>query len=121
MSKLARRDQVRQRHRRLRRRLSGSPERPRLSVFRSNNHIYAQLIDDVGQHTIASASTVEPDLQSQLSAGGTCSAAKLVGKLIADRAKVKGVSKVVFDRGGNLYHGRVKALAEAARQNGLDF
>lgn len=99
----------------------GTPERPRLSVFRSNQHIYAQAIDDTQHHTLAAASTLDPALKSALETGSTCDASAQVGKLIAERLQEKGIQKVVFDRGGNLYHGRVQALAEAAREAGLDF
>jgi large subunit ribosomal protein L18 len=90
-------------------------------VFRSNQHIYAQVIDDTKQHTLAAASTLEPDLRSHLSSGGNCDASVQVGQLIAQRCQSAGISQVVFDRGGNPYHGRVKALAEAAREAGLQF
>jgi large subunit ribosomal protein L18 len=112
---------VQRRHRRIRRIITGTPERPRLAVFRSNNHIYAQVIDDVAQHTLASASTLDPDLKTELETTATCEASAAVGKLVAQRAMAQGIEKVVFDRGGNLYHGRVKALAEAAREAGLSF
>ncbi|NEO54258.1 MAG: 50S ribosomal protein L18 [Okeania sp. SIO3B5] len=117
--KYTRKDSVRKRHRRVRKKVFGTSERPRLSVFRSNLHIYAQVIDDTKQHTLAAASTVEPELKS--SSGANCDASVQVGKLIAQRSLEKGIEKVVFDRGGNIYHGRVKALAEAAREAGLDF
>jgi large subunit ribosomal protein L18 len=107
------------RHYRVRKRVTGTADRPRLAVFRSNKHISAQVIDDVGGRTLASASTVEKDLRSN--AGGNRDAAKTVGQLIGERAKAAGVSKVVFDRGGFLYHGRVAALADAAREAGLEF
>ncbi|MDJ0724781.1 MAG: 50S ribosomal protein L18 [Prochloraceae cyanobacterium] len=119
--KLTRKQLIQRRHRSLRGKVSGTPERPRLAVFRSNKHIYAQVIDDVAQHTLAAASTLEPDLKSQISSGATCTASEAVGKLIAERSREKGIEKVVFDRGGNLYHGRIKALAEAAREAGLNF
>ncbi|TAE61856.1 MAG: 50S ribosomal protein L18 [Nostocales cyanobacterium] len=119
--KLTRRESKQRRHRRVRGKVSGSPERPRLSVFRSNEHIYAQVIDDTQHQTLVSASTLEPDLKASLSSGANCEASAQVGKLIATRLLEKGISKVVFDRGGNLYHGRIKALAEAAREAGLDF
>lgn len=118
--KLTRRESKQRRHRRIRRQVIGSEERLRLAVFRSHEHIYAQIIDDTNHHTIVSASSVEPDLKSKGS-GSNCDASTQVGKLIAARSLEKGISKVVFDRGGNLYHGRVKALAEAAREAGLDF
>lgn len=119
--KLTRKESVRRRHRRVRRTVQGSSERPRLAVFRSNQHIYVQIIDDDQQHTLVAASTLEPGLKSELQSGATCDASTKVGQLIAQRALEKGISQVVFDRGGNLYHGRVKALAEAAREAGLDF
>jgi large subunit ribosomal protein L18 len=109
------------RHRRIRRRLSGTAERPRLAVFRSNQHIVAQVIDDVGHHTLAAASTLEAELKSSLESTSNCEASAKVGELVAKRVLELGISQVVFDRGGNLYHGRVKALAEAAREAGLDF
>lgn len=115
-----RRESKQRRHRRIRGRVNGSSERPRLSVFRSHQHIYAQVIDDTQQQTLVAASTLEPALKS-LNSGATCEASVEVGKLIAQRLIEKGISKVVFDRGGNLYHGRIKALAEAAREAGLDF
>jgi large subunit ribosomal protein L18 len=107
------------RHARVRRNLSGTAERPRLNVFRSSKHIYAQLIDDVNGVTLVSASTIDNELGSDN--GGNVEAAKLVGELVAKRAIEKGYKVVVFDRGGYLYHGRVKTLAEAAREAGLQF
>ncbi len=98
-----------------------SSGRPRLSVFRSGKHIYAQIIDDAAGRTVAAASTLDKDLKSTLKTGADKSAAAAVGKLIAERSKAAGVEQVVFDRGAYLYHGRVKALAEAAREGGLDF
>ncbi len=95
--------------------------RPRLSVFRSGKHIYAQVIDDVAGRTIVSASTVEKNVRDQLDHGNTVEAAQLIGKLVAERAMEKGIRTVVFDRGGYLYHGRIQALADAAREVGLDF
>jgi large subunit ribosomal protein L18 len=95
--------------------------RARLSVFRSSKHIYAQVIDDTKGETVAAASSVEKDLRGQLKTGANVAAAKAVGKLVAERAAAKGVKDVVFDRGGYLYHGRVKALADAAREGGLNF
>ena len=95
--------------------------RPRLSVFRSSQHIYAQVIDDASGHTVASASTLEKAMRDELKTGADTAAAARVGKLIAERAKEKGIDKVIFDRGGRLYHGRLKALADAAREGGLDF
>jgi large subunit ribosomal protein L18 len=119
--KLTRRESLTRRHRRVRKTVEGSTERPRLSVFRSEQHIYAQIIDDVQQHTLVAASSLEPELKSQLSTGANIIAATAVGKLVAERALAKGIEKVVFDRGGNLYHGRVQALADAAREAGLNF
>ncbi|MCT7949212.1 50S ribosomal protein L18 [Ancylothrix sp. C2] len=119
--KATRKASVQRRHQRVRRKVFGTSERPRLAVFRSNEHIYAQVIDDTKHHTLAAASTLEPDLRSSLSSGGNREASTQVGKLIAERAKAAGIEKVVFDRGGNLYHGRIQALAEAAREAGLDF
>ncbi|OLP16257.1 50S ribosomal protein L18 [Leptolyngbya sp. 'hensonii'] len=119
--KLSRKESTRRRHSRIRRSVSGTPERPRLSIFRSQQHIYAQIIDDVSQHTLAAASTLEPELKSKLASGGTRDASAEVGKLIAQRSLAKGIQQVVFDRGGNLYHGRIQALADAARESGLNF
>jgi large subunit ribosomal protein L18 len=119
--KFTRKEATRRRHSRVRRRVSGTAERPRLAVFRSNEHIYAQVIDDGRQHTIASASTLDPDLKDSIRSGSNCEAATAVGKLIAERLLAQEIKQVVFDRGGNLYHGRVKALADAAREAGLDF
>jgi large subunit ribosomal protein L18 len=107
------------RHRRVRVRVHGTPERPRLAVFRSLNHIYAQVIDDEAGATLAAASDVEADLRG--ADGNKSSVAQRVGSVIAERAKAKGVAAVVFDRGGFRYHGRVKALADAARGAGLEF
>lgn len=109
------------RHRRVRSKVEGSVERPRLNVFRSLKHIYAQVIDDTAGHTLASASTIDGELSAQCAGMNKTDCARLVGKAIADRAKAAGVSTVVFDRGGYQYHGRVKALAEAAREAGLEF
>ena len=105
-------------HRRIRKKLSGSSERPRLAVFRSVKHIYAQVIDDASGRTVASASSNEKGATFN---GGNVAGAKEVGRLVAERAKEKGIKSVVFDRGGYLYHGRVKALADAAREAGLNF
>ncbi|WP_009634241.1 50S ribosomal protein L18 [Synechocystis sp. PCC 7509] len=118
--KLTRHQSKIRRHRRVRGKVFGSQARPRLAVFRSNQHIYAQVIDDTQHLTMAAASTVEAAIKV-MELGATCAASTEVGKLIATRALEKGISKVVFDRGGNLYHGRIKALAEAAREAGLDF
>ncbi|HAN46017.1 MAG TPA: 50S ribosomal protein L18 [Cyanobacteria bacterium UBA8156] len=119
--KVSRKEALQKRHRRIRRTVAGTPERPRLSVYRSNNHIVAQLIDDVAQHTLAAASTRESAIKTSLSSTATCEASAKVGEAIAERAKAVGITRVVFDRGGNLYHGRIKALADAARAAGLEF
>jgi large subunit ribosomal protein L18 len=105
-------------HKRIRRKVRGSTERPRLAIYRSLNHIYAQVIDDLNGQTLVSAATTEKDLRS--STGGNVEAARRVGKTIAERALAKGIEQVVFDRGGYLYHGRIKALTDAARDAGLN-
>lgn len=109
------------RHKRVRKKVFGTMERPRLNVFRSLKHIYVQVIDDYSGKTVAAASSADKELKGKVSAGGNISAAKTVGLLIAQRTLGKGVKRVVFDRGGYLYHGRVKALADAAREGGLEF
>jgi|ERR1039458_20406 large subunit ribosomal protein L18 len=118
-------DQTRQKiHSRIRKKMLGTSERPRLNVYRSTNHIYVQVVDDSQGKTLVSATSVEKGKgikDDKRPTGGNLSAAKEVGKLIAERAKEKGIKKVVFDRGGYLYHGRVKALADAAREAGLEF
>ena len=122
MSTSSRKQQTQKRHKRLRRYLSGTSQRPRLSVFRSNNHIYAQVIDDDAQSTLCAASTLDKDLKTALKSDfNSCKASTAVGELVAKRAIAQGIQEVVFDRGGNLYHGRVKALADAARGAGLNF
>ena len=108
-------------HERVRTKVAGTPERPRLCVYRSLEHIYAQVIDDRSGKTLVAASSVDKETKKGLKGGGNIAAAKVIGKAIADRAKAAGVSKVVFDRGGYKYHGRVKALADAAREAGLQF
>jgi large subunit ribosomal protein L18 len=118
--KLTRKESTRRRHARIRRHVRGTAERPRLAIFRSNNHIYAQVIDDAQHHTLAAASSLEADLRKEV-AGSTKDASALVGQLIAKRSIEKGIKQVVFDRGGKLYHGRVAALADAAREAGLNF
>ena len=112
---------VQKRHRSIRVKLAGTAEFPRLAVYRSTKHIYAQLIDDENRVTIASASTNDKDLRDKVKVGGNIEAAKAVGEAIAQKAKKAGVNNVVFDRGGFLYHGRVAALADAAREAGLMF
>jgi large subunit ribosomal protein L18 len=122
MSKMTSRNKLRlRRHARVRRRMTGSPQRPRLSVFRSLHHIYAQLIDDATGSTLAAASTREKSIGGDLSSRKSVGAAEKVGAAIAQRAKDKGITAVVFDRGGYKYHGRIKALADAARGAGLEF
>ena len=108
-------------HRRLRNRFAGTAERPRLAVFRSNNHMYAQIIDDTVGNTLVSASTLQKDVKAELEKTNDVAAAAYVGKVIAEKAKAKGITTVVFDRGGFIYQGKVKALAEAAREAGLEF
>lgn len=117
MAKLSRNDVRKRRHLRVRKKISGTPERPRLNVFRSNKNIHAQIIDDVNGVTLVSANSVEMKLEN----GGNVEAAKKVGAEIGKRALEKGIENVVFDRGGYIYHGRVQALAEAAREAGLKF
>ncbi|MDP9053901.1 MAG: 50S ribosomal protein L18 [Acidobacteriota bacterium] len=115
-------NEIRERiHIRIRKKLRGTPERPRLTVFRSTAHIYAQVIDDVKGVTLVAASSNEKADSGTKSTGGNLSAAKEIGRRVAERAKESGISKVVFDRGGYIYHGRVKALADAAREAGLEF
>lgn len=116
-----RKPKIQKRHRTIRLKVSGTAEFPRLAVYRSTKHIYAQLIDDVNHVTLASASSNDKDLKEQLKHGGNIEAAKVVGAAIAKKAKAKGIECVVFDRGGFLYHGRVAALADAAREAGLRF
>ena len=108
-------------HRRMRNRFSGTAERPRLAVFRSNNHMYAQIIDDNAQHTLVSASTLQKDVKAELEKTNNVEAAAHLGTVIAKRALEKGITTVVFDRGGYIYQGKVKALADAAREAGLNF
>ena len=116
------RNEVRKiRHERVRKKISGTADRPRLCVYRSNAHIYAQIIDDSQGFTLVSASTLEKDIKTGLPYGGNIEGAKSVGKLVAERAIEKGIKDVVFDRGGYIFHGRVAALAEAAREAGLNF
>ena len=109
------------RHLRVRNKISGTQDRPRLCVYRSLQHIYAQVINDVDGVTLVSASTLDPQLRDDIKSGGNKEAAKAVGALLAERCLSNGIEQVVFDRGGNLYHGRIKALADAAREQGLKF
>lgn len=108
-------------HMKLRNHLNGTAERPRLCVYRSNMHIYAQIVDDNAQKTLVSASTVQKDIKSQLDKTNDVAAAAYLGKVIGERAKAAGISSVVFDRGGYVYHGKIQALADAAREAGLEF
>lgn len=110
-----------QRHKRVRRKITGTTQRPRLCVFRSSNNIYAQIIDDTNRVTLVAASSLEADVKGAVNHTGNKEAAKLVGQLVAKKAVEKGITEVVFDRGGYLYHGRIKELAEAAREAGLKF
>lgn len=121
MSKIEPRAGRLRRHRRVRAKVKGTTSRPRLCVFRSLNHIYAQIIDDSQGHTLAHVSTLDPEIKDKLVGKAKTGEAELVGSLVAKRALSKGVTQVVFDRGGYKYHGRVKALAEAAREGGLKF
>ena len=121
MAKDTRRIGRHRRHARVRTRLQGTTSRPRLCVFRSLNHIYAQVIDDSHGHTLAAASTLDPEIRSQVDGKAKMGRSELVGSLIAKRALDKGIKKIAFDRGGHKYHGRIKALAEAVRQQGLKF
>ncbi len=122
MIKKTSRSEVREnKHRKLRNRFSGTAERPRLSVFRSNNHMYAQIIDDVAQTTLVSAATVQKDVRAELEKTNDVNAAAYLGTVIAKRALEKGITEVVFDRGGFIYQGKIQALADAAREAGLKF
>ena len=121
IKKVSRKMARKKRHYRLRRYLSGTVERPRLAVFRSSKHIYAQIIDDVQKNTLVSASTLDKSIAGDLKSTSNIEAAKAVGAVLAKRAKDKGVETVIFDRGGFLFHGRIKALADAAREGGLEF
>ncbi|HEV3277361.1 MAG TPA: 50S ribosomal protein L18 [Terriglobia bacterium] len=122
MLKLNSKDNTRRRiHERLRARVSGSASRPRLNVFRSLNHIYAQIVDDATGRTLVAASTRDKDVRAVMKTGGNVAAAKSVGKALATRAKEAGIGRVVFDRGGYAFHGRVRALADTAREAGLEF
>ena len=108
-------------HRKLRNRFTGTPERPRLAVFRSNNHMYAQIIDDTVGNTLASASTLQKDVKAEIEKSNDVAAAAYLGTVIAKKALEKGITTVVFDRGGFIYHGKIQALADAAREAGLEF
>ena len=121
MAKPTKREKRLKRHQRLRNYLIGTPDKPRLCVFRSNKNIFCQIIDDVNHKTLASASTIDKELKAEIAYGGNKDAAEKVGRLVAERALELGIKTVVFDRGGYVYHGRVLALAEGARAAGLDF
>ncbi|MGH9862532.1 MAG: 50S ribosomal protein L18 [Candidatus Acidiferrales bacterium] len=121
VAKLTRAEHRRVIHRRVRQRVEGEPARPRLSVFRSAKHIYAQVIDDAEGRTLVSASSLDKQIRPQVRYGGNVAAAKAVGRALAERARETGITRVVFDRGGFQYHGRIKALADAAREAGLEF
>ena len=119
--KLSRNEHRQRIHLRVRTRVTGTSERPRLCVYRSNGHIYAQVVDDRSGRTLASASSLDPDTRKELKGGSNVAAAKVIGKKIAERTRAAGIEQVVFDRGGYMYHGRVEALAAAAREAGLKF
>ncbi|WP_324668438.1 50S ribosomal protein L18 [Geochorda subterranea] len=121
MARRTRQEARERRHLRVRKKVFGTPERPRLSVYRSLNHIYAQIVDDTVGHTLVFVSTLDPQLRGRLDKTGNKEAARAVGEELARRAREKGISRVVFDRGGFLYHGRVAAVAEGARAGGLEF
>jgi large subunit ribosomal protein L18 len=121
VKKEIRSDIRREKHRKIRNRFTGTPERPRLAVFRSNNHMYAQIIDDVAANTLVSASTLDKDVKAELEKTNDVAAAAYLGTVIAKKALEKGIKAVVFDRGGFIYHGKVKALVDAAREAGLEF
>ena len=119
--KKSKKESTRKRHRRVRIKLSGTKDRPRLCIYKSNKHLYAQLVDDISAHTLLSCSTLEPGLKKDLKATWSIDAAKKIGETVATKAKDKGIKKVLFDRGGNKYHGKILAFAEAARSGGLEF
>jgi large subunit ribosomal protein L18 len=121
MSVVSRRERRDRKHERVRRKVSGSNERPRLNVFRSSKHIYAQIIDDVKGQTLVAASSLSKELAEKFKTGANKAAARAVGKLVAEKAKAKNIAAIVFDRGGYAYHGRIKELAEGAREGGLKF
>ena len=121
LKKIKRNETRKKRHIRVRQKVYGTPERPRLNIYRSNNHIYAQVIDDIDGHTLVSASSLDKELKEKLPSSQNKEAAKLVGELVGKRALDKGINEVVFDRGGHIYHGRIRELAEGAREAGLKF
>ncbi|MDE7298482.1 MAG: 50S ribosomal protein L18 [Lachnospiraceae bacterium] len=121
VSKVSRSEVRIKKHNRMRNRFAGTPERPRLAVFRSNNHMYAQVIDDTAGNTLVAASTLDKDVKAELEKTNDVAAAAYLGKVIAKKAQEKGITEVVFDRGGFIYQGKIQALAEAAREAGLNF
>ncbi|MCD8378795.1 MAG: 50S ribosomal protein L18 [Lachnospiraceae bacterium] len=121
VNKVSRQEVRAKKHRRMRHHLNGTASRPRLAVFRSNNHMYAQIIDDTAQNTLVSASTLEKEIKAELDKTNDVKAASYIGTVVAKRALEKGITEVVFDRGGYIYQGKVAALAQAAREAGLDF
>ncbi|MCD8325260.1 MAG: 50S ribosomal protein L18 [Lachnospiraceae bacterium] len=121
VNKISRQEIRAKKHRRMRRHLNGTAQRPRLAVFRSNNHMYAQIIDDTAQNTLVSASTVEKEIKAELDKTNDVKAAAYIGTVVAKRALEKGITEVIFDRGGYIYQGKVAALAQAAREAGLEF
>jgi len=121
MAKMTRKERILRKHKRVRKKVFGTPERPRLAVYKSLKHMHAQIIDDTKGVTLVSASTVEKEIKEKIKGLTKTEAAKVVGQVIAERAKEKGIKAVVFDRGGFIYHGRVKAVAEGAREGGLEF
>ncbi len=121
LKKVNKNEMRKNRHERVRQKVYGTPEKPRLNVYRSNSHIYAQIIDDVNGHTLTQASTLDKELKEKLASTQNKEAAKLVGNLVGKRALEKGIDTVVFDRGGYIYHGRIKELADGAREAGLKF
>ncbi|OMH40259.1 50S ribosomal protein L18 [Desulfurobacterium indicum] len=121
MAKMTRKERIAKKHRRVRKKVFGTPERPRLAVYKSLKHMYAQIIDDTKGHTLVAASTVDKEVKEKIKGLSKTEAARVVGQVIAERAKAKGITAVVFDRGGFIYHGRIKAIAEGAREGGLEF
>ncbi|WP_022847336.1 MULTISPECIES: 50S ribosomal protein L18 [unclassified Desulfurobacterium] len=121
MAKMTRKERIAKKHRRVRKKVFGTPERPRLAVYKSLKHMYAQIIDDTKGETLVAASTLDKEVREKVKGLSKTEAARVVGQVIAERAKAKGITSVVFDRGGFIYHGRIKAIAEGAREGGLEF
>ncbi|WP_456395712.1 50S ribosomal protein L18 [Desulfurobacterium sp.] len=121
MAKMTRKERIAKKHRRVRKKVFGTPERPRFAVYKSLKHMYAQIIDDTKGHTLVAASTLDREIREKVKGLSKTEAARIVGQVIAERAKAKGITAVVFDRGGFIYHGRIKAIAEGAREGGLEF